>query len=113
MDSDLRIRSVDEGEIQLIDNALDLTLATIRPLASATARSSPDALETGSVILEAVTHSMLRLSKLDAAPPAPAAATGGMEPADESDVELLQRFAELSGPDRELVLDFIRRLSEG
>lgn len=61
MDSDLRIRSVDEGEIQLIDNALDLTLATIRPLTTATARSSPDALKTGSVILEAVTHSLPQL----------------------------------------------------
>ena len=57
---------------------------------------------------------MLRLSKLDAAPPAPAAAIASMEPTDESDVsELLQRFEELSSPDRELVLDFIRRLSEG
>lgn len=57
---------------------------------------------------------MARLSMIDATPPAPAAAMPSMEPTDESDVnELLQRFEGLSGPDRELVLDFIRRLSEG
>ena len=56
---------------------------------------------------------MARLSMLDAAPPAPAAMPNAGPPAADDAQELLERFEALSGPDRELVLDFIRRLTEG
>lgn len=57
---------------------------------------------------------MARLSMFNAAPPAPVAPMSDAGPPEEDDTaELVQRFEELSGPDRELVLDFIRRLSDG